>query len=246
MSAGTWPSPLCWELRSLALPPLPGDLRLCDDAGVQQGHLSHGRGDPEPGASEMLPRQAGVRDSFYGIHRQELREYMAKLGVRTVDELVGRSDLLKAREEMENPRGRRIDLQAVLSHPWQNQKNVAGTFDFGLEKTLDVRGAAGKAWREAGKGRARGGRGSGEKYGSDLWHHLRLRDHPALSGRAAGGYLPDPLQRHRRTELRRVHPQRTDQSPFGATATTTSARDSPADSLSSLRPTGPPILRRRT
>ncbi len=76
---------------------------------------------------------------FMEFIAQELREYMAKLGVRTVDELVGRSDLLKPRDEMENPRGRRIDLQAVLSHPWQNQKNVAGTFDFGLEKTLDVR-----------------------------------------------------------------------------------------------------------
>ena len=29
---------------------------------------------------------------------QDLREYMARLGVRTVDELVGRSDLLKVRE----------------------------------------------------------------------------------------------------------------------------------------------------
>ena len=32
---------------------------------------------------------------------QELREYMAKLGVRTVDELVGRSDLLKKKEDAE-------------------------------------------------------------------------------------------------------------------------------------------------
>ena len=30
---------------------------------------------------------------------QELREYMAKLGVQTVDELVGRRDLLKKRED---------------------------------------------------------------------------------------------------------------------------------------------------
>lgn len=28
---------------------------------------------------------------------QQLREYMAKLGVRTVDEMVGRTDLLKKR-----------------------------------------------------------------------------------------------------------------------------------------------------
>ncbi len=29
---------------------------------------------------------------------QELREYMAKLGIRTVDELVGRVDLLKVKD----------------------------------------------------------------------------------------------------------------------------------------------------
>ncbi len=31
---------------------------------------------------------------------QELREYMARLGVRTVDDLVGRTDLLKRRENL--------------------------------------------------------------------------------------------------------------------------------------------------
>ncbi len=33
--------------------------------------------------------------NFMKFVAQELREYMAKLGVRTVDELVGRTDLLK-------------------------------------------------------------------------------------------------------------------------------------------------------
>ena len=31
---------------------------------------------------------------------QELREYMAKLGVRTVDELIGRTDLLYQRKDI--------------------------------------------------------------------------------------------------------------------------------------------------
>ena len=34
---------------------------------------------------------------------EELREYMAKLGVRTVDELVGRTDLLKVKEYADHP-----------------------------------------------------------------------------------------------------------------------------------------------
>ena len=68
---------------------------------------------------------------------QELREYMAKLGVRTIDEMVGRTDLLKAKEQPENERGRTIDLSAVLDHPYTGENNIKGEYDFGLEKTLD-------------------------------------------------------------------------------------------------------------
>ena len=37
---------------------------------------------------------------------EELREYMAKLGVRTVDELVGRTDLLKVKDVPTSERAR--------------------------------------------------------------------------------------------------------------------------------------------
>ena len=37
-------------------------------------------------------------ENFMRFVAQELREYMAKLGVRTVDEMVGRTDLLKRNE----------------------------------------------------------------------------------------------------------------------------------------------------
>ena len=36
--------------------------------------------------------------NFMRFIAEELREYMAKLGFRTVDEMVGRTDLLKVRE----------------------------------------------------------------------------------------------------------------------------------------------------
>ena len=35
--------------------------------------------------------------NFMRFMAEDLREYMAKLGVRTVDELVGRTDLLKVK-----------------------------------------------------------------------------------------------------------------------------------------------------
>ena len=42
--------------------------------------------------------------NFMHFIAEELREYMAKLGVHTVDELVGRTDLLKVREGLDESR----------------------------------------------------------------------------------------------------------------------------------------------
>ena len=39
-------------------------------------------------------------ENFMRFIAQELREYMAKLGFRTVDEMVGRSELLKKKEHV--------------------------------------------------------------------------------------------------------------------------------------------------
>ena len=80
-------------------------------------------------------------ENFMRFIAQELREYMAKLGVRTVDEMVGRTDLLKA-SDREEPHKGKVDLGAILNNPYAG-KGQKVTFDpkaeyhFGLEKTLD-------------------------------------------------------------------------------------------------------------
>ncbi|MCR2021917.1 glutamate synthase-related protein, partial [Blautia pseudococcoides] len=56
--------------------------------------------------------------NFMRFIAQELREYMAKLGIRTLDEMVGRTDLLKVKENAENLKASQIDLQAVLNNPY--------------------------------------------------------------------------------------------------------------------------------
>ena len=72
---------------------------------------------------------------------EELREYMSKLGVRTVDELVGRSDLLMSSDRADE---RNVILDKIINNPYidmpQNkvkyhEKNV---YDFQLEKTVDM------------------------------------------------------------------------------------------------------------
>ena len=80
--------------------------------------------------------------NFMRFIAQELREYMAKLGVRTVDELVGRTDFLEQRDVPESGRSRKVDLSKILDNPYikeaskihYDKKNV---FDFELEKTID-------------------------------------------------------------------------------------------------------------
>ena len=53
---------------------------------------------------------------------EELREYMAKLGVRTVDEMVGRTDLLKVKDTATSRRASSIALSGVLYNPYAKQK----------------------------------------------------------------------------------------------------------------------------
>ena len=69
---------------------------------------------------------------------------MARLGVRTVDELVGRSDLLKRKEQTVTPHAARVDLTNVLENPYVKEPvkviyDPAQAYDFQLEKTKDVK-----------------------------------------------------------------------------------------------------------
>lgn len=57
-------------------------------------------------------------ENFMRFVAQELREYMAQLGFKTVDEMVGRSDLLEARDDIEN-----IDLSRILNNPYTSSKH---------------------------------------------------------------------------------------------------------------------------
>ncbi len=70
---------------------------------------------------------------------QQLREIMAKLGVRTVDELVGRTDLIRPRVNRITHRADTIDLGNILSDLPPVHYLDEDKFNFELEKTLDVK-----------------------------------------------------------------------------------------------------------
>ena len=82
--------------------------------------------------------------NFMRFIAQNLREYMAKLGVRTIDELVGRTDLLKVKEVPTSDRAATLDLSQILQNSYEGTKtpmtyNPKKIYDFELEKTLDER-----------------------------------------------------------------------------------------------------------
>ena len=76
-------------------------------------------------------------ENFMRFVAQELREYMAQLGFKTVDEMVGRSDLLEARDDIEN-----IDLSRILNNPYTSSKHSHheknNEYDFKLNEVKDT------------------------------------------------------------------------------------------------------------
>ena len=79
--------------------------------------------------------------NFMKFIAQELREIMSELGIRTVDELVGRSDLLRVRDDL-SERQKEIDLSRILHHPITDPGETVTfdpkkQYDFHLEQTKD-------------------------------------------------------------------------------------------------------------
>ena len=71
---------------------------------------------------------------------QELREYMAKLGIRTIDELVGRCDLLEVDESKLKGKAQSIDLSRILCTDFADHRveySNKNLYDFNLDKTVD-------------------------------------------------------------------------------------------------------------
>ena len=82
--------------------------------------------------------------NFMRFIAQELREHMAKLGVRTVEELVGRTDLLQVRNPAVNERAATVDLSAILNNPYvgtdaKTHFDPGDVYDFHLEDTVDLK-----------------------------------------------------------------------------------------------------------
>jgi glutamate synthase (ferredoxin) len=91
-------------------------------------------------------RQDFIGDPEYTVNfmkfvAQEVRELMAQLGVRTLNELIGRTDLLEAKQAITHWKAKGIDLSRILYQPEVGPE--VGRYcqipqDHGLKKSLDM------------------------------------------------------------------------------------------------------------
>ena len=176
--------------------------------------------------------------NFMTFIAEELREIMAELGFRTVDEMVGRVDRLDVRDVSDHWKAKGVDLSAILHKP-DVPPSVAircvESQDHGLEKALDN-----------GRSSSAAGRRSS---GASRWRSICRS--ATSTGRPARCCRPRCRAGTARTACRPARSRSSSPAPPGrasapgwrpasrsrsrATPTTTSARDSPAAASSSTR-----------
>ena len=79
--------------------------------------------------------------NFFEFIAQEVRELMAQLGFRTIDEMIGRSDLLDTRQAIDHYKARGLDFSKIFYRPDMGPDVAVRRVreqEHGIEKTLDV------------------------------------------------------------------------------------------------------------
>ena len=80
-------------------------------------------------------------ENFFRFIAQEVREYMARLGFRTIDEMIGRVDRLDVKSAIDHWKARGLDFSRILYQPavatGQALHQTRGQ-DHGLERSLDL------------------------------------------------------------------------------------------------------------
>jgi glutamate synthase domain-containing protein 2/glutamate synthase domain-containing protein 1/glutamate synthase domain-containing protein 3 len=78
--------------------------------------------------------------NFFRFIAQDLREHMARLGFRTVNEMVGRVDKISPRRDVTHPKAQQLDLSRLLHLTGQNARSASYCCvpqDHGLDRALD-------------------------------------------------------------------------------------------------------------
>ncbi len=95
----------------------------------------------DPDLRKLFSGEADHVVNFFRFLAEDLREHMAMLGFRTINEMVGRVDKLAPRREVKHWKAKQLNLNNLLYNMAETHKGI-GTFccesqEHGLEKALD-------------------------------------------------------------------------------------------------------------
>jgi len=95
----------------------------------------------DPRLRELFAGDPEHTVNFMKFVAQEVRELMAQLGFRKIEEMVGRTDVLEAKKAIDHWKAKNIDLSKILYQP--EVAPEVGRYcqipqDHGLEKSLDI------------------------------------------------------------------------------------------------------------
>ena len=95
----------------------------------------------DPRLRKKFSGQPGFVENFFKYIAEEVREYMAQLGFRTVDEMIGQVDRLDVKRAIDHWKAHGLDFTSILHKPEAGPG--VGVYcstrqDHGLEKSLDV------------------------------------------------------------------------------------------------------------
>jgi glutamate synthase (NADPH/NADH) large chain len=94
----------------------------------------------DPELRKKFTGQPEFVENFFHFIAQEVREYMAELGFRTIDEMIGRADCLDINQAVDHWKAKGLDLQPLLhvpALPASVARRCVRAQDHGLAETLD-------------------------------------------------------------------------------------------------------------
>jgi glutamate synthase (ferredoxin) len=94
----------------------------------------------DPELRQRFTGQAEYVERFFRYIGEEVREYMAQLGFRTLDEMIGRVDRLNFKAAVEHWKAKGLDLSTILYEPDMPPtvaRHCVTTQDHGLDRALD-------------------------------------------------------------------------------------------------------------
>ncbi len=94
-----------------------------------------------PELTKKFTGQPEFVENFFKFIAQEVRDYMAQLGFRTIDEMIGQVDKLDVRKAIDHWKAKGLDFSKILYKPEPREGDqiyCVNKQDHGLEKSLDV------------------------------------------------------------------------------------------------------------